>query len=125
MTRLDFNNNKVINIVKSIRPSALGELELTVVNQRYPELAHSVLETLGHGVRRLDVVTRERLLEASILIAAIEKQRGLKPACPESIAFRNDWISAEAFENLAEEQAKTSNGAYLREILNLRVISRQ
>jgi glucose-1-phosphate thymidylyltransferase len=124
VTGLYFYGNQVVDTVKSIQPSARGELEITTVNQRYLDRGQLEVETLGRGMAWLDTGTQESLLEASMFIATIEKRQGLKIACPEEIAFRNGWISAEVLEQLAEDQGKSSYGAYLRDLFNLKVISR-
>lgn len=121
---LCFYDNQIVDIVKSIQPSARGELEITPVNQRYLDRSQLEVETLGRSIAWLDTGTQESPLEAPMFIAAIEKRQGIMIACPEEIAFRNGWISAEGLEQLAEEQGKSSYGVYSRELLSLKAISR-
>lgn len=121
VTGLYFYDNDVIDIARDIRPSARGELEITDVNQRYLEHNRLALEIMGRGYAWLDTGTHESLLEASQFIATLEHRQGLKVACPEEIAFRQGWITADALEMLAEPLAKSGYGRYLMRVLVDRV----
>lgn len=117
VTGLYFYDNDVIDIARGIQPSARGELEITDVNQRYLEQGRLAVEIMGRGYAWLDTGTHESLLEASQFIATLEHRQGLKVACPEEIAFRQGWISADALERLAAPLAKSGYGKYLMRVL--------
>ncbi|MCW0207507.1 Glucose-1-phosphate thymidylyltransferase [Achromobacter veterisilvae] len=117
VTGLYFYDNDVIDIARSIRPSARGELEITDVNQRYLEQGRLAVEIMGRGYAWLDTGTHESLLEASQFIATLEHRQGLKVACPEEIAFRQGWITADALERLAQPLSKSGYGKYLMRVL--------
>jgi len=117
VTGLYFYDNDVIDIARSIRPSARGELEITDVNQRYLEQDRLAVEIMGRGYAWLDTGTHESLLEASQFIATLEHRQGLKVACPEEIAFRQGWIAADALERLAQPLSKSGYGKYLMRVL--------
>lgn len=117
VTGLYFYDNDVIDIARDIRPSARGELEITDINQRYLEQGRLSVEIMGRGFAWLDTGTHESLLEAGQFIATLEHRQGLKVACPEEIAFRQQWISAEALERLAAPLSKSGYGQYLMRIL--------
>lgn len=117
VTGLYFYDNDVIDIARSIRPSARGELEITDVNQRYLEQDRLAVEIMGRGYAWLDTGTHESLLEASQFIATLEHRQGLKVACPEEIAFRQGWITADALERLAQPLSKSGYGKYLMRVL--------
>jgi glucose-1-phosphate thymidylyltransferase len=121
VTGLYFYDNRVLDVAASLKPSARGELEITDVNRWYLESGTLRVELLGRGVAWLDTGTHESLLQAAMFIEAIETRQGLKVCCPEEIAFRAGYISAEDLERLARPLAKTSYGAYLLEILQGRV----
>jgi glucose-1-phosphate thymidylyltransferase len=121
VTGLYFYDNRVLDVAASLRPSARGELEITDVNRWYLESGTLRVELLGRGVAWLDTGTHESLLQASMFIEAIETRQGLKVCCPEEIAFRAGYISADDLERLARPLAKTGYGAYLLEILQGRV----
>lgn len=110
---LYFYPNKVVDVAKTIKPSARGELEITTVNQRFLDDGELKVQTLGRGFAWLDTGTHDSLAEASMYIEVIEKRQGLKIACLESIAFEKGWISAEKLREIAEPMRKNQYGQYL------------
>ena len=114
---LYFYPNSVINIAKTIKPSARGELEITTVNQTYLQQKSLKVQTLPRGFAWLDTGTHDSLAEASTFIEVIEKRQGLKIACLEEIAYRNHWISAEELRATANTMAKNDYGQYLFNLL--------
>ena len=110
---LYFYPNKVVDIAKTIKPSARGELEITTVNQRFLEDGELMVETFGRGFAWLDTGTHDSLSEASTFIEVIEKRQGLKIACLEAIAYEQGWISAERLKEIAAPMAKNPYGQYL------------
>ncbi len=121
VTGLYFYDAQVCDIAASIKPSARGELEITDVNACYLAQGELSVEIMGRGYAWLDTGTHDSLLEAGQFIATLEKRQGLKVACPEEIAFRSGWISAEQLEALAEPMRKNGYGHYLQQVLRDRV----
>ena len=114
---LYFYPNRVVEIAKSIRPSARGELEITSVNQQFLSDGELNVDTFGEGFAWLDTGTHDSLAEASIFGEVIEKRQGVKIACLEEIAYRRGWISAEQLRTVAEPMARNQYGGYLLKIL--------
>ncbi|SPK71368.1 dTDP-glucose pyrophosphorylase (glucose-1-phosphate thymidylyltransferase) [Cupriavidus taiwanensis] len=117
VTGLYFYDNQVCDIAADIKPSARGELEITDVNKRYLEAAQLEVEIMGRGYAWLDTGTHDSLQEAATFIATLQKRQGLMVACPEEIAFRNQWISADTMQKIASELAKNGYGQYLQQVL--------
>ncbi|MBF6986678.1 glucose-1-phosphate thymidylyltransferase RfbA [Cupriavidus sp. IK-TO18] len=117
VTGLYFYDNQVCDIAADIRPSARGELEITDVNKRYLEATQLEVEIMGRGYAWLDTGTHDSLQEAATFIATLQKRQGLMVACPEEIAFRNHWISAETMQRVASELSKNGYGQYLQQVL--------
>ena len=115
---LYFYPNSVINIAKTIKPSARGELEITTVNQTYLQQKSLKVQTLPRGFAWLDTGTHDSLAEASTFIEVIEKRQGLKIACLAEIAYRNHWLSAEELRETANTKAKNDYGQYLLNLLD-------
>ncbi len=115
---LYFYPNSVVEIAKSIKPSARGELEITSVNQEYLQQGALKVQTLGRGFAWLDTGTHDSLSEASVFIEVIEKRQGLKIACLEDIAYRKGWISREKMIELAQPMLKNQYGQYLQKVLS-------
>ena len=114
---LYFYPNKVVEIAKSIKPSARGELEITTVNQTFLNDGELKVQTLGRGFAWLDTGTHDSLSEASTFIEVIEKRQGLKVACLEGIAYRKGWISTEKMRELAQPMIKNQYGQYLLRVI--------
>ena len=115
---LYFYPNSVVNIAKTIKPSARGELEITTVNQEYLAQQKLKVQTLQRGFAWLDTGTHDSLAEASTFIEVIEKRQGLKVACLEEIAFKHGWINKEQLLQLAQPMIKNDYGKYLIQLAN-------
>ncbi len=117
VTGLYFYDDQVCDIAADIAPSARGEYEITDVNSRYLSMGQLDVEIMGRGFAWLDTGTHDSLLEASAFIATLQRRQGLMVACPEEIAFRQQWIGAGDIETLAEPLKKTGYGQYLLQLL--------
>jgi glucose-1-phosphate thymidylyltransferase len=117
VTGLYFYDNQVCDIATSIKPSARGELEITDVNRVYLDNNELSVEIMGRGFAWLDTGTHDSLLDAAGFIATLQKRQGLMVACPEEIAYRQGWISADAVQKVAAQLSKNSYGQYLHKIL--------
>ena len=118
VTGLYFYDSRVVDVAKSLAPSARGELEITDVNRQYLQWGELACEVMGRGMAWLDTGTHESLLEASQYIETIERRQGLKIACPEEIAYRMRYIDAAQLQRLGSAMAKNGYGRYLLRILD-------
>jgi glucose-1-phosphate thymidylyltransferase len=121
VTGLYFYDNQIVDIAKSIKPSARGELEITDVNNEYLKRKQLDVVVMGRGMAWLDTGTHPAMLEASLFIQTIETRQGLMVACPEEIAFRYQYITAQQLEETASSMKGNAYGAYLQQLLREKV----
>lgn len=117
VTGLYFYDDQVVDLVKGLKPSARGELEITDLNRLYLQQSQLHTEIMGRGYAWLDTGTHDSLIEASQFVATLQSRQGLKVACPEEIAFRRGWIGSEQLAQLAAALAKNDYGKYLLRLL--------
>ena len=121
VTGLYFYDAQVVDIAKSIRPSARGELEITAVNDAYLQNGQLNVQIMQRGYAWLDTGTHDSLLDAGQFIATLERRQGLKIACPEEIAWRSGWLDDAQLARLAQPLAKNGYGQYLMRLLKEKV----
>ncbi|MBN8474207.1 glucose-1-phosphate thymidylyltransferase RfbA [Sulfuritalea sp.] len=117
VTGLYFYDNQVCDFAARLKPSSRGELEITDLNRIYLERGQLKVEMMGRGMAWLDTGTHESLLEAGQFIEVIEKRQGLKVACPEEVAWRQNWIDDAQLAKLTLPLAKSQYGQYLQKLL--------
>tara|TARA_Y100001970_G_scaffold236774_1_gene296769 strand:- start:2817 stop:3695 length:879 start_codon:yes stop_codon:yes gene_type:complete len=121
VTGLYFYDKRVVDFAKQVKPSSRGELEITDLNNMYLQDGSLKVEVMGRGSAWLDTGTLDSLLDAGNFVAAIEKRQGLKICCPEEVAYRMGYITAEKLEELAAPLVKSGYGTYLQNVLRDRV----
>ncbi|MEY2195952.1 glucose-1-phosphate thymidylyltransferase RfbA [Neobacillus sp. BF23-41] len=118
ITGLYFYDNRIVDIAKSVRPSARGELEITTVIDRYLRMGELEVELLGRGFTWMDTGTHQSLVEATNFVKTIEDHQGIKIAAPEEIAYINGWIDIDRLIESGEKFSKTGYGQYLLKVAN-------
>jgi len=118
---LYFFDYRVVEFAKNVKPSARGELEITDVIDQYLQAGELKVEIMGRGTAWLDTGTHDDLLAAANFIATIEKRQGLKVNCPEEVAYRHGWITADKLKEIAEPLRKSGYGEYLLKLIDERV----
>ena len=113
---LYFYTNDVVDIAKTIKPSARGELEITSVNEEYMKMGKLTVEKLGRGMTWFDTGTHDALIETASFVQTIEKRQGMQVCCPEEIAYKNKWITSEDLLELSKKYMKTDYGVYLKDL---------
>ena len=121
VTGLYFYDNQVVEVARSLKPSARGELEITDVNRTYLQKGQLDVVVMGRGMAWLDTGTHESLMDAALYIQAIEKRQGLMVACPEEIAYRSGYITAAEVERVGSSMRNSGYGAYLLQLLREKV----
>jgi len=121
VTGLYFYDQQVVDFARNLKPSSRGALEITDLNRCYLERGQLNVEIMGRGYAWLDTGTHESLLDAGQFIATLERRQGLKVACPEEIAFRQQWINATQLEALAQPLLKNGYGKYLLRVLGEKI----
>ena len=118
VTGMYFYDSRVVELTRSLKPSARNELEITDLNRLYLDRGELHAEIMGRGMAWLDTGTHDSLLEAATFIQTIEKRQGLKIACPEEIAYRAGYIDATQLERLAASMSNNGYGQYLKGLLD-------
>ena len=113
---LYFYTNDVIEIAKTIKPSARGELEITSINDEYMKMGKLTVEKLGRGMTWFDTGTHDALIETASFVQTIEKRQGMQVCCPEEIAYKQGWITSEELLELSKKYMKTEYGVYLNDL---------